>query len=246
MKKLSTLLAKFYCLSILLASAAHASAQDAEFSVKPVKYSFTLPAIEELPDGFKPMGADKTGCEVAFAIAGDGLIYIERGSIKIDSIVDQNGNDVSENEEGFGSWKTEHFPKASNDGKFALFSVFVATEKPMVMPRIAGSVKVNSAGRTRTQRIAFKTDGSSGTQKAGDLAFAVADESRFAIAMSGKESLVTDIAVEAADGTTFAKEGYLFTPQKATYFFPRPDAEEFELVVTYYVDVKETEVAFGK
>ena len=227
-------------------SASAVFAQETEFTVEPVKYSFILPKMGTLPFDIKSFRENKTGCDITYIVSGKGIIHIDSKSIQIDAVVDENGNDISTDGGKGKAWETEPFPKASSDGTCAKFSVFVATENAMTRPTIKGSVKITTASETKTERLKFKTGGESEAQKAGALDFSIDDgENWLEVFMDGHNSLVPEIKLEAG-GKEIKRVSYSYGHKGATYYFEKIDEPEFDLIVTHYVDAKETEVVFGK
>ncbi len=222
-------------------------AQNATLAAKPLQYTFTLPAIEALPFDVKPFGAsDKPGCEITYLVIGNGLTDIDRDSIQIDAIATKDGKDLSKDNRGRASWKLSGFTKVSDDGKYATFSIFVATENPMTIPTIKGSITAKSAGKTETKTLTFKAADKGVEQKAGPFTFAISKEDDFGILMKGDRGLVTELTINAG-GKVIKKQGYFGSPTTTAYqFADTPTTPEFTLSVTYFTDQQNLKVTIGQ
>jgi hypothetical protein len=182
------------------ASAPQASAQGAaSVAAAPIQYAFNLPKIEGLPMNLRPMGEDKIGCKITYLVAGNGITEIVSDSLKIESITSKDGKDISKNNRGRDAWSMDRFPRISDDGKLATFSIFVATDAPTVMPNIKASLNMKSADRTETARLAFKTSEKGKTQKAGPLTFSVAKNTSGGSGMFSFDSIITISSIDGED-----------------------------------------------
>jgi len=261
--------------SAFLLTAFCASAQNGGLTAKPVRYLFNLPDIEGLPQGLimNSWGNEKAGCEITYLIAGENISAIEEKSVSITSITTKDGKDLSKDTRGRAAWKLGPFPKASDDGSYAVFSLFVPIEGAMTVPIVKGSITVKAAGKTETQTLTFKTANKGVEQKTGPFTFAVADDAKdgdddtmrgfgfggFGITMTGDMNLIADISINAG-GRTIKRQGHMsinnqttkdgkldLSKQTTTYqFASAPRTPEFTLTVTYFTDMRDVPVAIGQ
>ena len=239
----------FPLVAAMLGGAATASAQNEKLAAKPIVYTFVMPEVETLPFNLKPMGVEKTGCQITFLLAGNGLTDIGRDAVSITSITAPDGKDISKNSRGRDAWEFNSFSaNVSDDGKQAVFTIFVATEKPLTTPAINGSVTVKAAGATKTETVTFKTADMGKEQKAGPFTFACEndDDDDFQIIMKGDRSLVSEMKVTAG-GREIKQQGFFGFNNQTTYSFASaPTTPEFTLTVTYYTELRDVVYTIGK
>jgi hypothetical protein len=225
-----------------------ASAQNTQVVAKPIQYTFTMPDAVGLDFKLKPMNAgETTGCEIFYLVTGNNLTEVDRDSINITSVTTRDGKDISKDNRGRPTWKIGAFPRVSDDGKQAVFSIFIATEASLAAPAIKGGVNIKSAGKTETETLTFKTADKGKEQKAGPVTFAIdKDDDDFGIVMKGDRSLISEISITAG-GKKIKQNGYMGMNNKTTYSFAsEPNTAEFTLSISYSADLKNVPVTLGQ
>lgn len=241
-----------------------------KFSVNPIKYTFYLPDDE----GDDYFSFYKTpGTEITYAIMGENIVDVDEDSLDLRIATDENGNDLLEyvnnaqkqnnnfirqffnhNAKNHGPYCQTTSPGAN--GKRATFSVYIATERPMVLANFTGSIHVWSAKQTETETLTFKNEDKDVEQTAGPLIFSIKDVENnkrdfygdFTLEMEGNRKHIKGIKL-LGDGKELRNTitAYGGREGKVNYYYPNtPKAHEFTLEVTYHADLQKTRVHFGK
>ena len=229
-----------------------ASAQEAGLVAKPIRYAFNTQNLADLPMGVRLHTAgDTIGCEVTYLVMGDGLTAINHDSIDIHSITDKDGKDLARDYRGLATWKFGQFPVISDDNAYAFFSIFVATDDPLTVPHIKGSIHAATVNKTKiqTETLTFNTAGKNQGQKIGPFSFSIHESPlyAFAIRMKGNRHLLVDGIKVNAGGKAVKQNGWGASPGETTYQFDdAPKTPEFTLSVSYYTEMKDVTVTFGQ
>ena len=235
--------------SALLISAINcAFAQNTGLAAKAIQYTcvYSLPEASGLPFSVKPMNAEKTGCEITYLVEGNNLTGIDTDSVRIESIMSKAGDDLSKDKRGRSTWRIGSFPKIDDDGKYATFSLFVATEAPMTIPAPKGTISIKTANKIETQTLTFKTNEKGNEQKAGPFIFSISDDVGFSIRMKGDGSLISEISINAG-GKNIKKQGHWSMNNITSYSFATtPTTPEFTLSVSYFAETSDITVTFGE
>ncbi|MCL1909980.1 MAG: hypothetical protein FWG05_03485 [Kiritimatiellaeota bacterium] len=207
---------------------------------QPVRYAFNMPGADEMPHEHLGGLRDehKPGCYVTYLVESENLIGFVGDSIAVKSIVSENGKDISKNKTGDPAWWISKDIKVSSNGKSALFSIFVATEKPMTLPIINGTVIMKTAGAVKTETLTFSSVERGMDQRAGPLKISVNPELKHVhVYVNGDTHLIREIR-NKSDGKILICVGTSFTTGTKTYIFDKePTTPEIDLEVTYYADI---------
>jgi hypothetical protein len=267
---------KFTIIPTLLAASLCAFAQDDAqentIVAKPLEYKFMLPAIKEMPRFYNPGSENKVGCEIVYLLTSGNaetvIKEVKSQNIRIDSITDNEGKDLSRNNNGKKVW---HAWGKSGHGYTALV-VFVETETPMLLPTLKGSVTVKAASNPETKNLVFKTAEKGQEQKAGPFTFTIEEndaiekrktwnssarsgdnnpQDRILIGIHGNLNLFNSLTLDEGGknreytarhevhDTLLSKDTIIYT------FSPAPKTPEFTFSVMYYTEVNEVSVPFG-
>ncbi|MCL1887952.1 MAG: hypothetical protein FWF96_03665, partial [Kiritimatiellaeota bacterium] len=248
-----------------------AAAQDAPLTATPVQYTLVMPEAECVRESGIWIPHDKTGCEINYAIKGNGLVDVDQESLAITSITSRDGRDLSKDKNGQPTWRlVTHATQLSRNRDYANIKVFVATDEPLEIPVVKGSVTCFCADNPLTETVDFATDEKEVEKQLGPLAFSIPDDKdkstlggairftfnnqtvmkvgdAFFILMKGDRTLVTQIKIISGD-QEFNSVGSMFTDNQTTYyrFAAKPETPEFTLSVTYYTDMREVVCAIGE
>ena len=87
-----------------------------------IRSSAPLPA--DVPFDVKPMGYEP-GFEIGYVVKGEGLASVKKDSLVMDHILTREGVDLAASRAGQPGYEMGAFPKVSEDGRYASFSVKV-------------------------------------------------------------------------------------------------------------------------
>ncbi len=93
-----------------------------DFTVKPIMAQECAPVTEELKFGEKPMGYEP-GFKIFLMVNGKDMNAFKKDSLSIEYIKTKDGQDISKARGGKANYKMGSFPKATEDGKRAFFSI---------------------------------------------------------------------------------------------------------------------------
>ncbi len=240
---------------ILLASctlAAAAPAAEPVASVIMVKACTPLPA--EVPFDVKPMGIEP-GWEMAFLIQGEDLVAIKDESLEITALA-LAGKDVTNSRSGKPTWKMGSFPKASEDGKYASFTVEGqdALIGRMDQLTLAGTIVVKIGGELVTSASTPLSPGDAAVTLAGFTVSVDKSEGKKGmfggdgqgITVTGPLADIAEIAV-TVDNKKINSQGWSGSGDGRTYNFAKATGK-FVVTLKTWKDLKEVTVplAFGK
>jgi hypothetical protein len=94
----------------------------ADFTVKPLMVQLGAPAGVELSFQDKPMGYE-TGYVIHLLVHGEGIAGIKDDSLAITTLAAADGKNLATGRTGKPAWKMGSFPKVTEDGKVAIFSI---------------------------------------------------------------------------------------------------------------------------
>jgi hypothetical protein len=239
---------------LLLTSALCAYAQDEEdeaLTAEPIKFTLNLPSIEGLPQKFS---RETVGCEITYFVPHDRRINIENDSLKITSVTNKDGKDISKDSRGRNAWKFGGTHTSTfNRDTYTTFSIFIPTETPLDIPVVKGTLTAKVAGKTEAQFLNFKTDEKGVEQKVGPFTISIKDEDNFAIHLKGDTELLSEISLSAG-GQKIHQRGSSSSmsvnngvrTSETTYTYPKPTTLEFTLTVTFFTEMKDVSITLGQ
>jgi hypothetical protein len=249
-----------------------ATAQDEELgealTAKPIQYTctYTLPEAKDLFSGgkirfFNDRG---TGCEITYVITDGNLMDIDKESLEITSVTTEDGKDItafalgarSRNHAYANAIQYHNFsysPFGTDQKEYTTFSFFVATETPLIIPKVKGFATAKVAKSAEFANLTFKTDEKGQEQAVGTLTFSVAEDrggdfggNRFGITLKGNMSLIKSMSLSAG-GKTLRSAGHSSSNDQGTYYFsPVPTTPEVILSITYYTDIQDIPIILGQ
>jgi len=214
------------------------------FKVTPIQ----TVACDDLPNNlsfkFKPFGYSK-GFQVHYLIEGENLVAIKKESLKVEYIKGKDGKDISKLR-GKDTYKLGSFPKVSDDGKYALFSVASKSNQfgKVDSLELKGSITLFSASKNEKKSLEA-TIGT--TQKIGPLSITVSQDkykdSRIVVDVSNAHALI-DLKLIDGDKEYKAKNSS-WRKQSRHYKFEKPKNTTFTLKASYWIEMKELSIPFG-
>ena len=209
---------------------------------KPMRYMFNMPAAQNIPNDvrFTEHSLDyKTGCFVKYLVEGDDFIGFADNSLEIKSIVTEKGVEIPTTGEDAHVWKHSRLDnRLAKDGKSASFTIFTATENPMTVPKIKGSIVMMTATATTTETLVFATSdkGEKHAQSAGPLTVYI-NPHYFSVCVGGAYELVREVKIKS-DGKHIEQLGGGWNNTTKTFGVRSdPTTAEIEVEITYYTDV---------
>ena len=221
-----------------------------------IRSSAPLPA--DVPFDVKPMGYEP-GFEIGFVIKGEGLASVKRNSLVMEHILTRDGVNLAESRTGRPAYEMGAFPKVSEDGRYAGFSVKVNQDAFGKVESLAlkGSVILLMATQRATASATLTTAGGEPV-KAGPFTVAMHSGQgdgmggaffgggQFGIQVSGPCDSIIDMHL-LDGGRTTDSEGTMTEGHGPTvYFFPKPTQEQASLQINYWTDMQEQTVPFGR
>lgn len=223
---------------------------------RPVQIISCAPMPAEIGFELKPMGYDP-GFEIFYLVEGNNLAGIKDDSLVMAGIRTPAGEELSKNRMGTSTCQLGPFPKVSDDGKYALFSVKVQQDQFGKVESLAmkGSVTVQIASRREEKTVAMSAADSQ-PRRAEPFAVAVAAEGQdgmmgmfggggFGIRITGPLERIIDVKLVAA-GAEEKSASNMSDGSSTTYFFEKPSAESFTVQIACWADLSEQKVVFGQ
>ncbi len=239
-------------LSLVLLAACTLTAADPVASVVMLKACTPLPA--EVPFDVKPMGME-TGWAMAFLIQGEDLVAVKEDSLEVTTLT-LAGKDVANSHSGKPTWEIGSFPKASEDGKYASFTIEGQDALIGRVDQLAltGTIVVKVGGELVTTASTPLSPGDAAVTLAGFTVSVDKSEGKKGmfggdgqgVTVSGPLDDIAEITL-TADGKKVDSQGWSGGGDNRTYNFAKTAGK---LVVTLktWKDLKEVTVplAFGK
>jgi hypothetical protein len=214
----------------------------------------------------------KPGFQIFYLIEGADLIGIKSESLSIDSVLTADGKDISKKRNGNPSYQQGSFPKASEDGKYCVFSLevddasqFGKVEKIAVNGSIVALIGSNRQEKTVELKVGDKKETKIGPYSiqvsksnggmfggmmpmltpgsSGDSAKS-GEKSFIGIKLTGPMSGI--IKAKFKDGDHELQSGYSYDSKSRNYDFPTPKSGKITLTLSYWADLKEAKVKIGQ
>ena len=120
---------------------------------RPVEIAVHAPRPKDLPDDLAFYGPEDGRYEIGYLVRGTGFSRVVKDSLRVSSAT-AGGADVSKDAKGAPSWSLDHFPKVSDDGTAATFTLCVEPGRDRMkaaMPVVHGSIDVERASGKETK-----------------------------------------------------------------------------------------------
>lgn len=246
-------------LATLLVAATSGLAQQSKGPrVKRVQIRSSAPLPSDVPFDVKPMGYE-LGFEIGYVVKGEGLASVKKNSLVMDHIRTRDGVNLAESRTGKPGYTMGMFPKVSEDGRYARFSVKVAQNAfgkveslsmkgritlLMATERETASAVLAVAGGESVEAGPFTVAVQSG--KSGGMGGSFFGGGQFGVQVSGPTDSIIDMKL-LDGGRATDSEGTMTSGNGPTvYFFPKPTQDQATLEINYWTDMKEEIVSFGR
>lgn len=228
-------------------------------AIRLVQIRSAIPLPESIPFEAKPMGYEP-GFELFYIVKGEGLAGVKKDSIVLDHIRTRDGTDLAAHSNGRPAYEMGSFPKASEDGRWATFSVKVSQNAFGKVESLAvkGRVVLLVATRNETLKGELTTAGGPPVQM-GPFSAVVASgpptgmrsgffagSGDFGVQVTGPCDSITEIALMTDGGKTKSNGNMTMNNGPVSYFFPKPAGDTFALQIRYWADLQEQTVSFGR
>lgn len=120
---------------------------------RPVEIAVHAPRPKDLPDDLAFYGPEDGRYEIGYLVRGTGFSRVDKDSFRVSSAT-AGGTDISKNAKGAPSWSLDPFPKVSDDGTAATFTLRVDPGRDRMkaaMPVVHGSIDVERASGKETK-----------------------------------------------------------------------------------------------
>ena len=120
---------------------------------RPVEIAVHAPRPKDLPDDLAFYGPEDGRYEIGYLVRGTGFSRVVKDSLRVSSAT-AGGADVSKDAKGAPSWSLDHFPKVSDDGTAATFTLCIEPGRDRMkaaMPVVHGSIDVERASGKETK-----------------------------------------------------------------------------------------------
>ncbi len=120
---------------------------------RPVEIAVHAPRPKDLPDDLAFYGPEDGRYEIGYLVRGTGFSRVVKDSLRVSSAT-AGGADVSKDAKGAPSWSLDPFPKVSDDGTAATFTLCVEPGRDRMkaaMPVVHGSIDVERASGKETK-----------------------------------------------------------------------------------------------
>jgi hypothetical protein len=215
-------------LACLLIVAAAWAGDAPKATVKPVQFLVCAPLPAELPFSAKPFGHEP-GFKIAWLIEGEDLIGISEGSLVVTALKTPDGKNLAVARNGSTTWKLGSFPKVSDDGRFAVFTIDCSAQAfgQVEQLSIEGSVAVMTGSDRRTEELAFDPEKpSKATVGPLTIDFGAKDDmpmmgGGYGISVTGPREIISSIEIMDG-GKRLKRRGSSYSNNVCTYQFDRP------------------------
>jgi hypothetical protein len=264
MKTISLAAVLFLTCSALLAG--DESAKPGSLRAKPVQ----IVSCAEMPAGVGNAAAflqHKVGFQIHYLIEGEDLIGIKPKSLVIDSITTPAGKDISKQRNGHTAYEQGSFPKASEDGKYCIFSLECADARQFGQVEklvVKGSITALVASNREEKKLVVDVN-SKQPQKVGPFTIQCGKPSgglfggftlvpgvntdssskkNVGVKVAGPMQGVIDIKFKDEDRDL--EGGYSYDDKGRDYTFPKPKSGKLTVTVSYWADLREAKVQIGQ
>lgn len=229
---------------IMLGLAGAVTAEDS-FKVELVQYKVGSSLGDEVPFEVKPMG-HKFGAELSFLVKGEGLVAFKDDSVVIKSMIDRDGKELSKNTRGKAVWKEGSFPKVSEDGDLASFSVELRGDLmgKLEGATIDGSVVMSTGGET--DKGSGKLSKGAKPVEIGPFKVSIGKAGMFgrdgtSIKIQGDYAAIIELEVKDGD-KKLDDSGTSWSGDTKTYSFEKAEAKELDVTISYWKNLSEVTV----
>lgn len=227
--------------ALLIASSVLAAGEAPILVARPVQL-FTgavLPA--DLPFEAKPF-AHETGFKIWWLVQGADLIAFDEQSVVMTTMKSADGKDIATTRSGKPTWKMDSFPRISEDGKYAVFTIECSADVFGQSERVAmaGSVVAITGNDRKEVELAFDpskpSNGDAGPLKvafgAKGMGFSNVSDA-YAIKVSGL--LATIASIQVLDGEAkLEPQGWSGSGDDRIYSFAKPKHAAPRLKLAYW------------
>ncbi len=247
---------KYLLMAAVLVAACTLGAQD--FVVKPIMVQDCAPIGESLKFDEKPMGYEP-GFKIFFLITGKDMTGFKKDGLSIEYIKGKDGKDISKSRTGKENYKMGSFPKVSDDGKKATFSiesdedVFGSAESMQIRGKITMVSSTKSETLTSKELDATKNE----SQKTGNFTVTAnpkADADGMMVDMGGNDKSLK-VSVQGpmesisnisfvVDGKESKSNGWFGMDNSRTYTLEATKGNKVTVKISYWADMKDTPVPF--
>lgn len=227
-----------------------------DFSVKPIMIQECASVAEEIKFGDKPMGYEP-GFKIFLMINGRDMSAFKKEGLSIDYIKAKDGQDISKARGGKANYKMGSFPKVTEDGKRAFFSlessenVFGSAEAL----QIKGQISVMTSSKSETVSTKELEFGKNESQKVGLFTVTANPKAEGTINLGGGDDKASKIKVQgpldsisnisfAVDGKEEKNKGWFGFDDSKTYSLGIANVNKVVVKIIYWTDLKEKPIPF--
>jgi hypothetical protein len=232
-----------------------AQTDDKPLTARPVQRVSCAVLPADMAFDVKPMGHE-AGFEIYYLVEGEGLAGVKEDSLVVDAILTKDGKDISKSRTGRPAWEQGPWPKVSEDGKYAVFSVKSDVDQfgNVESLSVKGSITIQAATqrdkKNATLVLAEKQPKKIGpftvvAEGAGDEADAMGG-ANLGIRVSGPLASLLDVSVSTPDGKALESQGNMGDGTTRTFFFEACTAPSVTVEANYWTDLSERKVIFGQ
>jgi len=195
------------------------------FTVAPVRLVCSPPLAEELPQSLKnklaigsafiPSAGEpgKTRYEIHMLATGNGLIAIQPDTLRVEYAKTPDGADIARDYRGLSTCSAGALPAVSEDGKFGLFTLQIATDEPApVLPlEIKGSIRVKTSDKAETAAHTAQLAAEAEPVNLGPYEVAVSVQRQtLRVKITGPNDLFSTLEVESGGQKLAPSSSHLF------------------------------------
>ncbi len=227
-----------------------------DFTVNPIMVQECAPVAEELKFGEKPMGYEP-GFKIFLMVNGKDMNAFKKDSLSIEYIKTKDGQDISKARGGKANYKMGSFPKATEDGKRAFFSiessenVFGTIEALQIKGKITAltSSKLETAvtkelefGKGDSQKIGPFTVTANPKVEANMLNMG-GDDKAMRLKVQGPLDSISVISF-TVDGKDEKGSSWFGRDDSRTYSMSNANGKKVVVKINYWLDLKEKAIPF--
>lgn len=238
----------------VLIMACSMKAQD--YTVKPIMIQECAPVPEEIKFGEKPMGYEP-GFKIFFMVNGKDMNAFKKDSLSIEYIKTKDGQDISKSRGGKANYKMGSFPKTTEDGKRAFFSLesgenIFGTADDL---QIKGQITVLTSSKLETVGTKELEFGKSDSQKAGTFTVTAnpkaevnmlklgGDDKSLKVKVQGPLDSISNISF-SVDGKDEKGNSWFGRDDSRTYSMSNATGKKVVVKINYWLDLKEKTIPF--
>jgi hypothetical protein len=200
---------------------AQAQERSAPFTTRAVQFRASAPLPGTIPFEQQPLGHD-TGFEIVYLVEGRDLTGVKQDSLQLTSLRARDGSDLSLTRTGASPVELGPFPKATEDGRYLLFSVQSGQDLfGRVDERsLAGSVVVFTGSRRASAELSLSP--TSPPQALGPFQVqpaAGATGTEMGVTVTGPMAALIN-ALQIRDGRTVTAEQTSWDGSQKSFYFP--------------------------